>query len=70
MAQVIVLVQPRRKIARPGRASSVLDGIKAGLGMWSARRRERAVMLSLSDAELKDLGISRAQALFEYNKRC
>lgn len=62
------LGSPRPETHPFGRASSVLNGIKARLDAWSARRRERAALLSLGDAELKDLGISRAQALFEYNK--
>jgi uncharacterized protein YjiS (DUF1127 family) len=35
---------------------------------WSARRRSRAQLLSLGDHELQDIGISRAQAMFEHDK--
>ena len=35
---------------------------------WSARRRSRAQLLTLGDHELHDIGISRAQALFEHDK--
>jgi uncharacterized protein YjiS (DUF1127 family) len=52
--------------ARPIRAA--LAGLKAQLATWSARQRQRAAVLALSDAALKDLGISRAQAAFDYNR--
>ncbi|HWA81664.1 MAG TPA: DUF1127 domain-containing protein [Acetobacteraceae bacterium] len=38
------------------------------LAAWRERRRERAALLALDDAALKDLGISRAQAHFEHGK--
>jgi uncharacterized protein YjiS (DUF1127 family) len=55
--------------SRPIRAAfAALKGLKRQFATWSARQRERAALLSLSDAELKDIGISRAQAVFEHNK--
>ena len=39
----------------------------AQLGEWAARRRARAALLALDDAALKDIGISRAQALYEFD---
>jgi uncharacterized protein YjiS (DUF1127 family) len=54
---------------RPARAALAgLAGLKAQLATWSARQRQRAAALALSDAELKDLGISRAQVAFDHNK--
>ena len=54
---------------RPVRAAlAALAGLKARLATWAARQRQRAAALALSDAELKDLGISRAQAAFDHNK--
>lgn len=35
---------------------------------WAARRRERRVLVALSDRALHDLGISRADAWAEYDK--
>ncbi len=49
-------------------ALAALAGLKAQLATWSARQRQRAAALALSDAELKDLGISRAQAAFDHDK--
>lgn len=37
----------------------------AQLSTWAERRRARAALLELDDAALKDMGISRAQALYE-----
>lgn len=37
-------------------ALAALAGLKAQLATWSARQRQRAAALALSDAELKDLG--------------
>ncbi|MGH7121531.1 MAG: DUF1127 domain-containing protein [Acetobacteraceae bacterium] len=68
MTLMLVGELPRPETHLRGRASSVLGGIGARFEAWSARRRERRALLSLGDAELKDLGISRAQALFEYSK--
>lgn len=48
-------------------SASVLRGVRKQWARWSAWRRQRAALLSLSDVELKDIGISRAQANFEYN---
>ncbi|MGH7072171.1 MAG: DUF1127 domain-containing protein [Acetobacteraceae bacterium] len=48
-------------------SGSMLRGLKKHWARWSAWRRQRAALLSLSDADLKDIGISRAQANFEYN---
>ncbi len=45
-----------------------LERLKGQLAAWSARRCARAALLSLGDAELKDLGISRVQARFEHSK--
>lgn len=45
----------------------VLQGVKKRWARWSAWRRQRAALMLLSDAELKDVGISRAQASFEYS---
>lgn len=67
MTQLTVVSGPGHKIAQTGRASSVLNGFRARWNIWSTRRRARAALLASSDAELKELGISRAQALFFYN---
>jgi len=68
MNQMSVAGHPGHEIRLPARVSAVLEGIRARWEMWSAWRRRRAQLLSLSDAALKDMGISRAQALFEYTE--
>ncbi|MGH7058493.1 MAG: DUF1127 domain-containing protein [Acetobacteraceae bacterium] len=47
--------------------ASVLQGVKKHWARWSTWRRQRAALMSLSNVELKDIGISRAQANFEYS---
>jgi len=49
-------------------ASAMLKGLKEQLAAWRLRQQGRAALSSLSDAELQDIGISRAQANFESNK--
>ncbi len=68
MNQMSVAGQPGHEIHLFGRASAMWDGIRTSWARWSAQRRERAALLALSDAELKDIGVSRAQALFEFNR--
>jgi uncharacterized protein YjiS (DUF1127 family) len=46
----------------------MLKGLKEQLTAWRLRQRQRTMLLSLSDAELQDIGISRAQANFETDK--
>jgi uncharacterized protein YjiS (DUF1127 family) len=54
--------------SRPIRSvSAVLKGLREQLAAWRLRQREREALHSISDAELQDIGISRAQANFEYN---
>lgn len=48
-------------------SASVLQVVKEHWARWKAWRRQRAALMSLSDVELKDIGISRAQASFEYS---
>lgn len=38
------------------------------LMLWSERRRQRQALAGLDDAMLKDIGLSRADALFEADK--
>jgi uncharacterized protein YjiS (DUF1127 family) len=47
---------------------AVLATIRHHYAAWSARRRSRAQLLTLGDHELQDIGISRAQAMFEHEK--
>jgi uncharacterized protein YjiS (DUF1127 family) len=43
-------------------------GLLALLELWSERRRQRRALLELSDHVLKDIGISRSEALQEGRK--
>jgi uncharacterized protein YjiS (DUF1127 family) len=45
-----------------------LGRVRRHLAAWRARRQSRAQLLTLGDHELQDIGISRAQALFETDK--
>jgi uncharacterized protein YjiS (DUF1127 family) len=63
----LILVHRSAPASQPIRTvSAMLKGLKEQLTAW--RQRQRAVLLSLSDAELQDIGISRAQANFETDK--
>jgi uncharacterized protein YjiS (DUF1127 family) len=65
----LVLVHRSAPASPPIRtASAMLKGLKEQLAVWRSRQRQRAALLSLSDADLQDIGISRAQANFETNK--
>ncbi len=55
--------------SRPVRVAAVaFEKVAAVLRVWRRRQRERASFLALSDVELQDLGISRAQANFDSNR--
>ena len=66
----LTLVHPVRtpQWLRAARARRVFNRLGEHLAAWWAQRRARAALLSLSDDELKDVGISRAQALYEFDK--
>lgn len=68
MNQMLIAGRPEHQIHLSGRVWAGLDGIRVRWVRWAAKRRERAALLSLSDAELKDLGVSRAQVGFEYSR--
>ena len=68
MNQMAITARPGHDF-RPIRAASVmLGGVRKELAAWTARRRGRRALLSLSEYELKDIGVSRAQAQFELSK--
>jgi uncharacterized protein YjiS (DUF1127 family) len=65
----IILTHRSAPAPRPIRtAFATLKEVKERLVAWRLRQRERAALFSLSDAELQDIGISRAQADFESSK--
>jgi len=47
---------------------AAFGGLRALVAGWAKRQRERAALLALDDAGLKDIGISRAQAAFDHSK--
>jgi len=64
----LVLRYPVGTLRRLRAALVAFDKICEWLAAWSTRRRARASLLSLSDGELQDIGISHAQALYEFDK--
>lgn len=65
----LILARRSAPASRPFRTvSAMLKGLKEQLAAWRLRQHQRAVLLSLGDAELQDIGVSRAQANFESNK--
>jgi uncharacterized protein YjiS (DUF1127 family) len=53
-------------IARP--APGMLELAARALGTWLERRRQRRALAGLSDAMLKDIGVTRAAAEHEAGK--
>jgi uncharacterized protein YjiS (DUF1127 family) len=49
-------------------AFAALGRLRQRLAAWNARRQANAQLLTLDDHELKDIGLSRGQALFEHDK--
>ena len=50
------------------RAAGMMIGFMEALEMWLERKRQRRALLELSDALLKDVGLSRADAWREAGK--
>ena len=68
MSQLIIARHPAHAYHPIQAAFTILGRVRQQLAAWSARRQERAQLLTLDDHELKDIGISRAQALFEHDQ--
>lgn len=65
----LLIASHQMQVSRPGHvALAALDVLRKRVATWSARQRGRRALLSFDEAALKDIGISRAQADFEYNK--
>ena len=50
------------------RSRDALSRAFAELCEWQRRRRDRAVLASFDDRMLRDIGVTRVDALFEINK--
>lgn len=48
--------------------TSAIGAVLLALGAWNERRRQRRALEALSDAGLKDLGLSRADVARETGK--
>jgi uncharacterized protein YjiS (DUF1127 family) len=55
----------RRAVARPPRQ---IRGWVAAFDTWRRRSREREILMTMSDKELKDIGITRYDAQYEAHK--
>jgi len=64
----ITLGYPVRPLRSLRAARAAFHAIRERFAAWSARRRARLELLLLSDGELQDIGISRAQALYEFEE--
>jgi uncharacterized protein YjiS (DUF1127 family) len=49
-------------------ARQALGEAQARVAQWHARQRQRRALMSLGDAELKDIGLGRSEAYREYAK--
>ena len=65
MNQLTISLHSTLGYRRTGVVHSTLTRVGAQIAAWAARRRARAALLELDEAALKDMGISRAQALYE-----
>jgi uncharacterized protein YjiS (DUF1127 family) len=73
MAIDLRLQSPGRSVGRPrhgspGRALRALSGVVAEVLRWREVRKQRRALLALSDHLLKDIGISRVDAIREANR--
>jgi uncharacterized protein YjiS (DUF1127 family) len=68
MSQLTIARHPAPAYHAIQAAFATLKRVQRQFAAWSAQRRSRAQLLSLGDRELQDMGISRAQALFEHDK--
>ncbi len=50
------------------RFAMVLTGALRGLSGWAERARQRRALLSLDEWVLKDIGLTRADVMHEYDK--
>jgi uncharacterized protein YjiS (DUF1127 family) len=57
-----------RKTARRRDAGEGIEEVLRSLSIWIARARQRRCLAGLSDRSLKDIGISRCDALHEASK--
>lgn len=64
MNSVAAFVRPRRR----SRSTGLLSQIVATLIDWQERANQRHALASLSDAALRDLGLSRADVETEVSK--
>jgi uncharacterized protein YjiS (DUF1127 family) len=58
----------RQLPARARHGDGLLTGLLAAVDAWIERHRQRNALLGLNDAMLKDIGISRADAVREGSK--
>jgi len=65
MNQLTILQHPALGQRAVRSALAILTRLGEHLSEWAARRRAREALLALDDAALKDIGVSRAQALYE-----
>jgi uncharacterized protein YjiS (DUF1127 family) len=68
MSQLMVARHPTHSYHPIQAAVATLRRVQRRFARWSARRRAYAQLLSLGDRELQDIGMSRAQALFEHDR--
>lgn len=58
----------QRVVSSQAFSRNIVNRATALLTLWMQRSRQRHVLSSLQDHELKDIGISRADAIQESNK--
>jgi uncharacterized protein YjiS (DUF1127 family) len=68
MTQLTVARLPAPSFHPIQAAFATLGRVRQRLAAWSARQRSRAQLSQLSDHELHDIGITRAQAFYEHEK--
>jgi len=62
-------VRPSSPIWKPCRIlGEWLESLREVLASWASRSRERNLLAQMSDADLKDIGVSRYDAMMEIQK--
>ncbi|MFZ0205953.1 MAG: DUF1127 domain-containing protein [Roseiarcus sp.] len=62
-------VWPSSSISKPCRIlGEWLESLREVLATWASRSRERNLLAQMSEADLKDIGVSRYDAMMEIQK--
>ncbi len=61
-------IRSSRMAAQAGRARRLLMRSVDGIATWARKRKSRRVLRGLTDSELRDIGLTRKEAMNEVGK--